>query len=56
MIGLIIFIIGLAGIIPVIPIPGLMHLTASIKGIGVFSGPAGYVLVLIGGILMSMGY
>jgi len=56
MIGLLLVIIGLAGLLPVVPIPGLMQLTATIKGIGKFAGPAGYVLIIIGAILMTMGY
>ena len=33
-IGFLLIIIGLVSLLPVIPIPGLYHLTATIKGIG----------------------
>ena len=54
-IGFILFIIGLLSLLPIIPLPGLMHLHAAIKGMGSFSGPAGFVLIIIGAILWSMG-
>ena len=54
-IGPLLLIIGLISLLPVIPIPGIRHLSATIKGIGSFSGPAGFVLILIGAILWSMG-
>ena len=54
-IGPLLFIIGLISLLPVIPIPGIRYLSATIKGIGSVSGPAGFVLIIIGSILWSMG-
>ena len=54
-IGPILLVIGLISLLPVIPIPGIRHLSATIKGFGSFSGPAGFVLIIIGAILWSMG-
>ncbi|MFH1365474.1 MAG: hypothetical protein ABIH28_02745 [archaeon] len=54
-IGPLLLIIGLISLLPVIPIPGVRHLHATIKGIGSFSGPAGFVLIVIGAILWALG-
>lgn len=55
-IGTLLIVIGLLSFIPVIPIPGLAPLHATIKGIGRFSGPAGIVFILVGAILYTYGF
>ena len=55
LIGILLIIVGLVSFIPVVPIAWIAHLHATIKGIGRFSGPAGFVLILVGAILHSYG-
>ena len=55
LVGQLLFIIGLLSLFPIVPIPGLMQLTASLQEIGKISGPSGYVLIIIGAILWQSG-
>ncbi|MFH1505498.1 MAG: hypothetical protein ABIE94_00735 [archaeon] len=54
-IGPLLLVIGLIVMLPVVPIPGLAHISATIKGIGRIAGPAGYVFIILGAILWSYG-